>query len=90
MLDHLYSPIYMQHTFKHIDLLIRLGIVSCCLPGAWHPSEPIGKMGMRSQVEIACTNRGSQWNSGAGNSAQEDPRDLLIQARSSTPAYARA
>lgn len=33
-LDNPYSPTYMQHTFKHINLLLRLGIVFCCLP-AW-------------------------------------------------------
>lgn len=46
-LDNAYHPIYIQHTLKHINLLIRLGIVSCCLPGAWLPSEPIGQMDMR-------------------------------------------
>lgn len=79
----------MQHTFKHVHLLIRLGSVSCCLPGARLPSEPIGQMDMRSQVEIVCKYQGSQWHSEAENSTQEDPRDLLIQARFKIPAYAR-
>lgn len=45
---------------------------------------------MRSLVEIACRCQDSQWHSGAGNSTQEDPRDLSMQVRSNMPAHARA